>query len=191
MQLARQQSLDLSNRLQSSQRRYASLVYRLLTNRLELRTLLESTAPGASSMLPPLRLYRVLRKPGGYMSIAELAPMSGGSEWPLASRLESVPGGAVLHVMGEVDLLTAPALREQLSRALEAHGKIVVDCSNLDYIDVAGIRILEETEQTYNARLAVIGSKPIVHKIFEVLQLQSVIPIFPNREAALNFLKGN
>jgi anti-sigma B factor antagonist len=125
------------------------------------------------------------------MSIAELVPMSGGSEWPLASRLEPFPGGAVLHVMGELDLLTAPALREQLKQALEAHEKIVVDCSNLDYIDVTGIRALEETGQKYNARLALIGSKPIVRKIFDILQLQSVIPIFPNREAALNFLKGN
>ena len=117
--------------------------------------------------------------------------MSGGSEWPLESRLEPVPGGALFHVMGELDLLTAPALREQLRNALEAHGKIVVDCSNLDYIDVTGIRALEETGQNYNARLAMIGSKPIVRKIFDILQLQSVIPIFPNREAALNFLKGN
>ena len=58
MQLARRQPLDLSNRLQLAQHRYASLIDRLLSSRVELRELLESRAPGASVMLPRLRLYR-------------------------------------------------------------------------------------------------------------------------------------
>ena len=45
-------------------------------------------------------------------------------------------------VSGEVDALTAPALKEQLIPALEGIERLELDFAELDYISSAGLRVL-------------------------------------------------
>ena len=116
--------------------------------------------------------------------------MRGGSAWPLSVQIEAAPGGALLRLLGEVDTLTAPMFQEQLRDTLQAHKRVVVDGSDLDYIDVIGIKVLIDIRQDNQGRVAVVGSKPIMRKIFEILQIRSVIPFMPDRNAALKFLQA-
>jgi anti-anti-sigma factor len=119
-----------------------------------------------------------------------LEPMGGGSDFPLDLRLERVPGSVILRAHGEIDLLTVPALREHLTEALETGQRVVVDLSSIDFIGVAGVSVLEEAQEAYAGRLAVIGSKPSVRRVLEILELDTVVPILPGRQAALEFLKA-
>ena len=125
MRLTAGQTATLS-RLEQAQRRFASLVYASLTNRLKLRALMESRSSDTSEIFPEVRLYRFIREPPGYWKMMGLEPVRGGSNFPLDLRLERVPGGVILRAQGEIDLLTVPALREHLNKALEIRQRVLV-----------------------------------------------------------------
>ena len=59
------------------------------------------------------------------------------------------PQGTVIEAVGEVDLTTAPQLREALLGAVgdtEASG-VIVDLSKVDFIDSAGLALLVEARK--------------------------------------------
>ena len=61
-----------------------------------------------------------------------------------AVRFESDAGGqTVAAVCGEVDLYTAPRLREELEKAIEdGRQQLVLDLTELDFIDSTGLGVL-------------------------------------------------
>ncbi|MFF0388295.1 STAS domain-containing protein [Kitasatospora sp. NPDC004615] len=48
----------------------------------------------------------------------------------------------IVRVDGEIDLDTAPALRRALAAALEAHREVVLDLSEVTFMDCAGLGAL-------------------------------------------------
>jgi len=76
---------------------------------------------------------------------------------------------------GEIDLATAPQLRADLRRALEADGAcLLVDCSRLTFIDSRGVGVLLEA----NAMLEAEGRHMLIlnchggpRRVFEALRL--------------------
>ena len=48
----------------------------------------------------------------------------------------------VVYVYGEVDLVTAPHLFEELAAAVELNGRVVIDLAGMSFIDSQGIRVL-------------------------------------------------
>ena len=97
-------------------------------------------------------------------------------------RLDTVgPIGdcAVLQVTGEVDVYTAPMLREQM-RELAAKGAVhlIADLSRVDFLDstglgalVGGLKRLREA----GGSLALVVSAPRILRIFQVTGLTSVL----------------
>ena len=58
-----------------------------------------------------------------------------------------------LSLTGAVDLATAPALLAELQRAIECSvANIVVDCSDLTFIDSTGLYVLEEAQRALRAQ---------------------------------------
>ena len=59
------------------------------------------------------------------------------------------PAGTVIEAVGEVDLTTAPQLREALLGAVGHTGKsgVIVDLSKVDFIDSAGLALLVEARK--------------------------------------------
>jgi anti-sigma B factor antagonist len=57
--------------------------------------------------------------------------------------------GAVVEAVGEVDLTTAPQLRESLLAAVNGADKsaVIVDLSRVDFIDSAGLALLVEARK--------------------------------------------
>jgi anti-sigma B factor antagonist len=52
---------------------------------------------------------------------------------------------AVLHVSGEIDVIVTPELRDAIGRAFEYGAtRLVVDCSELTFIDSSGLGALVE-----------------------------------------------
>ncbi len=57
--------------------------------------------------------------------------------------------GAIVEAIGEVDLTTAPQLREALMAAVNSSDKtsVIVDLSRVDFIDSAGLALLVEARK--------------------------------------------
>ena len=58
------------------------------------------------------------------------------------------PAGTVIEAVGEVDLTTAPQLREALLGAVgSGKSAVIVDLSKVDFIDSAGLALLVEARK--------------------------------------------
>jgi anti-sigma B factor antagonist len=96
----------------------------------------------------------------------------------------------VLHVAGELDVSTAPRLREHLNRALEdgAEG-IVVDLTHVTFIDSIALAVLVAARARLApaGRLAVVARTPFVRLVLEATGLDDVLDVFADRAAARAF----
>ena len=95
----------------------------------------------------------------------------------------------VVAVRGEIDLFTAPELKQKLTDAIEG-GKthIVVDLSQATFIDsttlgvlVGGVKRLRPKDGS----LALVCTDENITKIFEITGLDRVFPIHSSRDDAL------
>lgn len=101
---------------------------------------------------------------------------------------EEISPVLVLHVAGEIDFMTAPCLKQHVDQLIGRGLPIIVDCSVLRYLDMAGIHVLEDCHQRAEQagqRLFLVGSAPLVHKIFAITQLNQRIPLFDTMGEAL------
>jgi anti-sigma B factor antagonist len=106
---------------------------------------------------------------------------------------EETRSATVLRVAGEVDLLSAPSLREHLARLItDARGRsVIVDCSAVEYLDMMGVRVLEECHTRAareGLRFVLVGSGRLVHRILTIVQLDRRIPIVDTMEDAVRTL---
>ena len=103
-------------------------------------------------------------------------------------------GTYVMGLKGKLDALTSPAFREQLIVAIDQGERdILLDCSDLDYVSSAGLRVLFEAAfklQELSGRFDCCSVNPNVRKIFDLVDLPSEIPLFASREEALRVRGG-
>ena len=97
---------------------------------------------------------------------------------------------AVLSVHGEIDLGTAPALREALLPVLEHQtGPVVVDLSEVTFMDSTGVHVLVDTLrrlEPQNRRLAIVcreGGQ--VHRVLALVGLLDTLTVYRSRESAV------
>jgi anti-sigma B factor antagonist len=92
-----------------------------------------------------------------------------------SATLESLNGSAVVVLVGELDLNTAPVLEGTLDPLLDdGPPEVVIECSGLEFIDSSGIAILVRAQQRLQIRgghLVVRSLKPHALKIFETVGL--------------------
>lgn len=95
----------------------------------------------------------------------------------------------VVTPIGEVDLTASPVLRQELKKLQSAPPKrLVVDLSQVPYMDSSGVATLVEAMQIArrnNTRLVLCGMQPKVRSIFEIARLDTVFAIAPDADAAL------
>jgi anti-sigma B factor antagonist len=98
-------------------------------------------------------------------------------------------GWAVLEVGGEVDVATAPRLREQLITLVnDEQYRIVVDLENVDFIDSTGLGVLIgalKRVRTHEGDLALVCTEPRILKVFEITGLLNVFPVHPTVDVAV------
>ncbi|MGH9291387.1 MAG: STAS domain-containing protein [Acidimicrobiales bacterium] len=96
----------------------------------------------------------------------------------------------VLVVRGEIDVSTAPELRDRLLRtAHDGHSTVVVDLSEVTFLDSTALGVLVSGLKRFRAaggdlRLVVTGRS--VSKVLEITGLVEVFPIFETVPAALS-----
>lgn len=100
----------------------------------------------------------------------------------------------VAEVRGRVDSGTAKAFEEKLLGLLTADGStLVVECSALDYISSAGLRVLLMAAKRARAgkgKMALSGLKPHVREVFDVSGFSGIFAIHPTRDAAVAAIQG-
>lgn len=101
-------------------------------------------------------------------------------------------GTVVVEVTGEVDLDTAPRLREAIAVALDevAGGACIVDMTTVHYLDSAGLTALVDATREAAARqeplrIVVDANRPVIRPI-EITGLDRVLNLYHSVEEALD-----
>jgi anti-sigma B factor antagonist len=98
-------------------------------------------------------------------------------------------GAQALELVGELDVASAPALRERLAEvATRGVGPLVIDLSALNFIDSTGLSVLLNAKRRLTRRgrgFAVVCPPGHVHRILEVTQLLEALGCHGSREEAL------
>jgi anti-sigma B factor antagonist len=107
----------------------------------------------------------------------------------LHCRTEAVPEGCVLCAEGEVDVATAPLFANAVAAAFRESRRVIVDLSRLGYLDGAGVHVLEDAARAHGGRFAVVGSRPEIHRLFDILGLTNVLPVVATVDAARAYIR--
>lgn len=95
---------------------------------------------------------------------------------------------AVISIEGEIDLASSPELRRLLRAHADAkQAALVLDFAAVQYVDSSGLATLVEylrDAAAYGGRLAVASPSQRVRSVFELVRLDSLIPLHPSLEAA-------
>lgn len=96
---------------------------------------------------------------------------------------------SIVEVGGEVDVATAPRLREQLiSLVGDGRYRIVVSLEAVDFIDSTGLGVLIsglKRVRTHGGEFAVVCNEPRIMKVFEITGLDTVFNVVPTLDDAL------
>lgn len=98
-------------------------------------------------------------------------------------------GWSVVAVSGEVDVATAPRLREQLvGLVTDAHHQIVVDLEGVDFLDSTGLGVLVgalKRVRTHDGELTLVCTQSRILKVFEITGLTKVFTIHDTVDQAV------
>lgn len=86
----------------------------------------------------------------------------------------------ILKAKGEVDVYTAPALKEAVLAALEKSSNIAFDLSETSYMDSTGLSVLIgalKRAKGQDGRVVILDPHPNVRKLLEITGLDRALPI--------------
>jgi anti-sigma B factor antagonist len=107
----------------------------------------------------------------------------------LGLDVSEVNGSTVLTVRGEVDVYTAPRLRERLVE-LAGSGKynVVVDLEAVDFLDSTGLGVLVgglKRLRSHDGDLVLVSTQRRILKVFEITGLTKVFSIYDSVDSAV------
>lgn len=136
-----------------------------------------------------------LLPPESLMEGTTAGPSPGGAPGRLLEcRREETPDAVILHVRGEIDLLTCPMLFSTLRTSAEGGYDVIVDLSGLTYVDSSGWKTFFDVHRFFverAQRLALAGPSAIARKIMKILEVHTVIPVFPSLDAAVESFRSS
>src|SRR4051794_1763322 len=95
----------------------------------------------------------------------------------------------VVAVRGEIDLFTAPELKQKLTEAIEAgKRRIVVDLTETSFLDSTALGVLIGTVKRLRSRdgaLVIVNVDQNIAKTFEITGLDQIFTILSSREDAV------
>jgi anti-sigma B factor antagonist len=95
----------------------------------------------------------------------------------------------VMSVKGEIDVYTAPQLRERLNDlVLSGHYDLVVDMSEVDFLDSTGLGVLVgglKRVRSHDGFLRLVCDQEKILKVFRITGLTKVFPIHATLGEAL------
>ncbi len=115
-----------------------------------------------------------------------------GSELDIA--LEDVGGHSVIVLSGEVDVYSAPKLRDTIRNLVEeGRYRIVVDLEDVTFLDSTGLGVLVgglKRVKHHQGDLGIICNQERIMRIFRITGLTKVFNIYSSRKDLLADIKG-
>lgn len=96
-------------------------------------------------------------------------------------------GYSIIILTGDVDMASSKDARKQILDSLAQKNNVMVDLSNVTYIDSSGVASLVEGFQTAKAKnldFFLIGVSEAAMMVFKLARLDKVFPIFDGFEQA-------
>jgi anti-sigma B factor antagonist len=100
----------------------------------------------------------------------------------LELELTSADVGSLISVQGEIDMATAPQLRDMLEQVIEAGSqRIVLDCRALTFLDSSGIGVLVAARNRLgdDGEIVLDSPPPHVRKVLELTGVASHLSVVP------------
>jgi anti-sigma B factor antagonist len=98
-------------------------------------------------------------------------------------------GWAVLAVTGELDVATAPRLRQEAVRLTSSGShRLVLDLSGVGFLDSTGLGVIVgvlKRTRTHGGELVLAGAEPQVRKVFEITRMNDILPIHDSVDDAI------
>ena len=106
-------------------------------------------------------------------------------------RVEERSKGTVVFASGEIDLSTAPALHDALLSASRASARVVLDLTDVTFLDSSGlavlIAVLKSSGRGQDASPPrLVGPTPHVRKVLDITRLSERLPIHETVAEALD-----
>jgi anti-sigma B factor antagonist len=98
-------------------------------------------------------------------------------------------GWTVLAVSGEIDIATAPSLREKLHSLLaDQKPRLVIDLDDVGFLDSTALGVLVgalKRARTDDGEVRIACAQPRVLKVFEITRLDSAFDLYDSVEEAV------
>jgi anti-sigma B factor antagonist len=111
----------------------------------------------------------------------------------LEVRETNVDGFPVLAVSGELNINTAPDLRDHLVRHVKARQpRVTLDLSGLSFMDTSGLATLIESHlkaEKQGGALVLFGLQPPILEVFEITRVIDLFTVKETQEQALAALR--
>lgn len=100
----------------------------------------------------------------------------------------------IVHVAGRLDFGNAKTFQSTMENLFEpAEKAIVVDCSELEYISSAGLRVFlvcARLASKHTIGFTVCSLSPLVKDVFDISGFDNIMPICSDLESALETVEG-
>ena len=106
----------------------------------------------------------------------------------LVVRLGERDGWAVAHASGDLDLTTAPRLREQVVQlVVDGQPRVILDLQEVDFVDSTGLGVLVallKRTRSQGGDLRLVSTRTALRKILELTALDLALPLAATIEEA-------
>lgn len=107
----------------------------------------------------------------------------------LSIDTEAQGKATVVRVGGDLDVYTAPRLKETLEQSLTGGSRVVLDLSGVQFIDSTALGVLVgalQLSQTAGSDFRLVVGDPFLLKIFRITGFDGMFSIHPQLEDALS-----
>ena len=107
---------------------------------------------------------------------------------PFTVRCDDRGAWRVLAVHGEIDMASAPALRQEVVREVaDGSRKLIIDLSDVDFIDSIGLGVLVgalKRVRTHDGELELVCPSRRLRRVFTITDLHRIFILHESLEAA-------
>ncbi|MGN6252371.1 MAG: STAS domain-containing protein [Marmoricola sp.] len=107
----------------------------------------------------------------------------------LSLETRDVDGRTIVTVGGEIDVYTAPRLRDEISDLVgQGRHRLIIDMEKVDFLDSTGLGVLVgglKKVRAHDGSMELICGQDRLLKIFRITGLAKVFTIYPSEADAL------
>jgi anti-sigma B factor antagonist len=104
----------------------------------------------------------------------------------MSYRIEKNDDCTIVHLVGEIDLKRSPEVREAILNTLQQRDNLLIDLTEVSYIDSSGVANLVEGFQLSRQKrldFALVGVSDSAMSVLRLSRLDQVFPIFATQQA--------